>query len=168
MPFHTPGFDWTAEAVDQCCIEWRSGRSAKDIGHDLGCNKNAVIGKMQRLKIRWGGHNGDVERHVRPRRQQNGEAKADRTHPFKPGKLLDGVAGPAHIARRKTRKRFFDLGPADCRWPCWDDNQKDKFFCGAPKLDGYSYCLSHCRASYVPTSRLTRATRKGDISATVV
>lgn len=44
----TDGF-WTKERTDILKAKWESGRhTAKEIGFELGCSRNAVIGKAQR------------------------------------------------------------------------------------------------------------------------
>jgi len=41
-------FDWTPEAVGKLHIAWDAGDSTAKIGKDIGCGKNAVIGKARR------------------------------------------------------------------------------------------------------------------------
>lgn len=45
---------WTVDRVEVLTDLWLKGRNAKAIGRLLGCSKNAVIGKANRLLLEHG------------------------------------------------------------------------------------------------------------------
>ena len=44
-------FDWTPAAIEQLHAAWARGDATKKIGDDIGCGKNAVVGKVRRLGL---------------------------------------------------------------------------------------------------------------------
>lgn len=66
---------WTQERVATARRMWRDGASASMIGLAIGCSRNAVIGKLYRLRINW--------RRATVERLQPGVAKG--TKPARPG-----------------------------------------------------------------------------------
>ena len=43
-------FDWSDKAIAQAAEMWRQGKSATDIASAIGASRNAVLGKMHRLR----------------------------------------------------------------------------------------------------------------------
>ena len=50
-----PAKTWTDSRIEVLHSMWRSGCTAKAIGHKLGCSRNAVIGKLHRDGIKKDG-----------------------------------------------------------------------------------------------------------------
>lgn len=141
---------WTKEQTDELASLWASGLSASQIGARLGMTRNAVLGRVHRLKL---GKRRDA---YAPKKQRvpglrRAPAKKrpglvvvrpsifDFVGPFQP---LDWCVNPVGMV---------DLGRDHCRWPAGEPNQMQ--FCGESKLDGYVYCARHCRMAYRPNRR---------------
>ena len=50
----SPKWRWTPERTELLRQWWAMGLSATEIGTKIGCTKNAVIGKVNRLKLKQG------------------------------------------------------------------------------------------------------------------
>ena len=154
---------WNDENVELLKTYWKEGLSASQIADKLGKDftKNAVIGKVHRLKIQTEGN-----RTPRPR------AAA------KPRAASRGVSRPRRIAARNTARSMdhvfasrlhhdpipeipFLLPDTDkyghsvalmaldgksCKWPVGDPLSNDFRFCGA-HADG-TYCEHHQMVAY--------------------
>jgi len=44
-------FSWSPETLQLLLAGWASGKSTAEIGRDVGCSKNIVVGKARRLKL---------------------------------------------------------------------------------------------------------------------
>jgi GcrA cell cycle regulator len=51
MPHNLPDF-WTDERIAELEKLWRAGLTTEKIARQIGCTKNAVIGKAHRLGLR--------------------------------------------------------------------------------------------------------------------
>lgn len=126
-----PGDDpWPPERVE-CLLALAAdrcpARSATEIGAALGISRDAVIGKLSRLKVPLPGA-------VKAR-------KPAAPKPSVPPPIeLDPGLSPAVAA-------ILALGPRSCRWPIGDPRVPGFRFCCAPRLVGSPYCAVHAVAS---------------------
>jgi GcrA cell cycle regulator len=139
--------NWTEEQ-DQYLRDHRGKLSSSQIGTQLGCTRNAVIGRAHRLRLDplRGTPNGwhDVNRvHAVKRRLARPKAKPPVAVKLVVPPPVEDAAIP--IEQRKT---FIELGPHDCRWPVGDPQEPGFFFCGAVQRDGSSYCSAHHHVAY--------------------
>jgi GcrA cell cycle regulator len=147
----SPSF-WTDDKFDRLKRLVPDGLSASQIALDLGCTRNAVIGKLRRAGLRLTGSKSPRPITAGPRRQR------PRAHP-KPGGMafklsVPGTATPPSSTDlpveppTSTWVRFADLGPiksrTHCRWPVAGEPGPDMLCCGAVRIDDdHSYCAFH-------------------------
>ncbi|MEO0955767.1 MAG: GcrA family cell cycle regulator [Pseudomonadota bacterium] len=71
-----------------------------------------------------------------------------------PAPALPRVPAPETGKTKKADKpTLFDLKAGQCRRPLWGKEQADiseKFYCGAPAVEGKSYCAACCAELYAP------------------
>ena len=65
---------WTESRVENLKAMWRAGMVASQIGERLGCSRNAVLGKLFRLKML-----GRMDERERARRSRNGLTREQRS-----------------------------------------------------------------------------------------
>ena len=141
-------FDWTDEALKVLKERTEDGFSAAEIGRALGCGRNAVIGKLHRLRtvVPLKPHarclkNRAPETALKPimesrkLRQPRVVLTEDQKH-----QMVCAAAPDDAIA-------LVDLHSGECRWPFGDPRKLDEFrFCGHRIAFG-SYCAAHASAS---------------------
>lgn len=152
----------SAAAATKIWPEWRNellrklhadGLSASKIGDELGCTRNAVIGRLHREGIR-GPREIKVRRTAgpKPRNAHGGKRVAWRpkeTHKLAPAMMPDRPAEPTPA----TACTILDLTNETCRFPIGELMAPAALFCGAPGGDlaaGNPYCGFHSRLAYAP------------------
>ena len=106
--------------------------SAGRIAVMLGVSRNAVIGKIKRLRLNWP---LDKNRHQAPPKT-----------PPAPIMNVEVQGEPCLI---------MDLSNETCRWPLWH-NDGPHFYCGrldADQKNGCPYCRKHRRIAYAGAGR---------------
>jgi GcrA cell cycle regulator len=148
---------WTASRIEQLKTYAASGLPMRDIARKLGITRNAVLGKLRRLGLPLGRQpNPDGTPHKRrpvPRvakiqlfdgwrkpRQSRREAPGPSLVPGLCDLPLEPAAAPVTIG---------GLLPHHCRWPLGEPGV-DMLYCGAAKLEPYSYCDRHCAVAFKP------------------
>jgi GcrA cell cycle regulator len=53
---------------------------------------------------------------------------------------------------------IMDLKESSCRWPIGEAADPSFRYCGADKVEGYSYCAAHCKAAYQPPAASKKVT----------
>jgi GcrA cell cycle regulator len=157
---------WTDERVNRLRELFHEGKSARQIGIDLGCTRNAVIGRLYRMGLRDGdrpvrnstkGHGGlnwnqrrDLERKMRaaqrpfvPKSVAAKPAPPTKPQPFKEARQPSQVIAMAD-AVEPLMLDLLDLG-SGCKWPYGDG---PFHFCGHAKPSGDSYCRPHMRVAF--------------------
>ncbi len=143
---------WPKEQLQRCIELWREGRNAKEIGVELGKSKNAIIGRMTRMRVTT----GDLSL---LRKQP-----VDRTNQKpKPGpKSKPARKEPPHIRGKlwippppigETACRLEHLTLRTCRWPVGEATGEFQLFCGLPEAsleDNRPYCEGHSQVAYQP------------------
>lgn len=118
------------------------GLSTAEIGKRLGFTKNAIVGKINRLKL-----------NVKP---AGTTAKSKPKHP-KPIKKTVAKETPKKSSAESKQKieriiqhsaALMALRPDQCRWPIGDPDSDDFHFCGEKCFVGKPYCFEHCKAAY--------------------
>ena len=146
-----------------------TGKSAREVGSELGVSRDAVIGKVDR--IRNGGRS-------RPRKKlcPLGAVKVD----LKPGSLIKPKKlrcnNVARAAERIVKNRalvceevvdlpdtactIVELYENCCHWPLGDPALDSFRYCGAPKPVGMDrpYCATHAALAYTPRVRAVGST----------
>jgi len=144
---------WTEDRVTELRTRWANGESGSQIGIAMHAkSRNAVVGKLYRLGLHRRlpiGAKTQVKAH---RTKRNTVHHIDGRIFFKG----DAVTEPEPPAQFVNPKLLLELNQCDCRWP-GTGSGADMLYCGAPALNGYSYCLTHCRIAFQP--RLPRMPR---------
>lgn len=172
-------FDWTESAILRLRDLWAEGHSAAQIGYQLGCSKNAVIGKSRRL---------DLPRRPSPIRDASlGPSKtpdairrrayrqrtlagdmvevrrldgSTRSVPFS-GFRKEAVVGETLTSLPSLAKRTAAvlapeptiILPPNLNSRCCyvvDDTRMQQRYCDAPAPLGSSWCVEHARQVFVP------------------
>lgn len=149
---------WTGERVEQLRDLVAKGNSAGQIAARLGCSRNAVIGKVLRMRGAAGrlhggsnGHRKPGSRAAQPSRQR---AKTRMLSPVRAQPPND--AGPIDVALPMVAPMperpavmpsprmlpLTDLTASCCRWPIGDPKLEDFGFCGH-ETNGAVYCAWH-------------------------
>ncbi len=147
---------WPVADTDRLRELWAEGKSASVIGGELGRSKNAVIGKVHRLRLptRVGGK-ACVRKKPGPKAYNPGAFRKSRA---KPPEL--------HAARQPRPPRpqevpppearmvsLLELQPGDCKWPIGDPVQTGFGFCGAKRFASFCYCQHHVALAYIPAKK---------------
>lgn len=161
---------WSAEEIAALRLLWPDReKSCRTIAAELSLqfgrfiNKNAVIGRVNRLKL---------PQRTRSRRDAAKLAtsawRAMHVHDTRPmgSKQSAGLAAGIRHKSRKTKPEgravgigaipssrmisLVDLQDGDCHWPCGDPQEPTFAFCGLPAIGGKSYCLHHNALAWVP------------------
>jgi GcrA cell cycle regulator len=143
---------WTEDRVTELRARYANGESGSQIGIAMHAkSRNAVVGKLYRLGLRRQLPIGAKTELKRQRRKQNTIHHID-------GRIFltgDAMTEP-EPPQLTNPKLLMQLEPCDCRFP-GTGSGADMLYCGAPALNGYSYCLAHCRIAFQP--RLPRMPR---------
>jgi GcrA cell cycle regulator len=151
---------WTDERMEQLRVLWDRQLSASEIGRILGATRNAVLGKVHRMRLP--SHKPVTEpSRTKPKLKRN-------RNRFVPTRLYDRA--PARPLPQlvdvpaQVRPRFvsiMDLKSGDCRWPIGDPRKPTFSFCGDGVRDSSSYCAAHHQLAYRPSQ--DRRPGKGDV-----
>lgn len=146
---------WTPENVEIMKAMLLKGHSGGEIGHRLGMTRNAIIGKMHRLKLAAGRapYNRGVKRPKSERRPNKfykvkdhsnmGHFPAVPTFRREKHKLIEWNA--LDSAKNVS---FAELNSSHCRWPMWGEGVAffDRRYCGCA-ISKFPYCGQHHQAS---------------------
>ena len=136
MPFQVP---WPPEQVETLKRLMAEGKGPTEIAAIMGLTRNAIVGKIWRLKL---GPVIRVKKPPKPRVRHRGVRKP----PSMPKPVpIEATARPISL---------LELTPFVCHWPLDVDNQV--LYCGVECAKGKSYCPEHCARAY---HRLPRNTR---------
>ena len=164
---------WTEERVELLKKLWMEGFSASQIAAELGdgVTRNAVIGKVHRLKLsaRAKPTSSSPARHQAPRPAARRLAPTAPSHSSAVVKqrsmMRTGVAGATALAAvpevetevyvapavqelfipEDKRLTLLQLNEHTCKWPIGDPLTQDFYFCGQHSNDGRPYCEFHSR-----------------------
>jgi GcrA cell cycle regulator len=150
---------WTTDRVERLksCLD--AGFSCAEIAREIGVTRNAVIGKISRLKLTRvkDAMSGRRERRLAPGLQrprivtQHQILMALRATP-QPSPQ-EPAAGNGH------RCSLLELGQEKCRWPINEPGADDFCFCGDQPVNGLPYCPAHARIAYHSAARARSARR---------
>ena len=163
--------NWTDERVELLKKLWSEGLSASQIATQLGgVSRNAVIGKVHRLKLSGRGRASSTTprakktapsapkapRSSRPITTSIGatalQARFDAEPAAAPAPRLASVVVP--ISRNLT---LLDLSERTCKWPNGDPLAEEFSFCGNDVGEAGPYCGYHSKVAYQPASERRRA-----------
>ncbi len=132
---------WTIERTDEVKALWASGLSAAQVAEEMGgVSRNAVLGKLHRLKVR-----------ERPKTLKPPRPKLKRRSPRKmaPRPLDLLLAEPLLMELSPDAMTIEGLTPETCRWPL-SDPRHDMLYCGSQRHAPFVYCTRHAQIAYRP------------------
>lgn len=169
---------WTEERVELLKKLWLEGLSASQIAGILGdgVTRNAVIGKVHRLKLTGRAKPASSAPRARPaprspavRRVSSGSTSSSlgalmkrRSMPAAPIqgatalKIQEEFQTEAYVAPQvqelfipvEERLTLLELNEHTCKWPIGDPLTTDFYFCGQHSNEGKPYCEFHSRRAY--------------------
>ncbi|MBZ9656285.1 GcrA family cell cycle regulator [Phyllobacterium lublinensis] len=166
--------NWTDERVEQLKKLWADGLSASQIAAQLGgVSRNAVIGKVHRLKLSGRGKTTSTQ--ARSKKVNTSASGGQRSggSAHMTSRVVNRSVGatalqteystdlvPHTITRTVTdvvvpisrRLELVQLSERTCKWPVGDPLQPDFNFCGNDVGDSGPYCTYHSRLAYQPAS----------------
>ena len=154
---------WDDAAVARLEELHREGLSSSQIGAQLGCSRNAVIGKIDRSGLRLRAY--DEGYRQRPKSIPNGlKARRARSR-ISAGYCSLPEREPAYIPPEPDKPAtmakcsLLQLTDKTCRFPIGDPKEPGFHFCGNDVAgEGVVYCDHHMRISYI-TAAQRRAER---------
>ncbi|MCO6389057.1 GcrA family cell cycle regulator [Aliihoeflea sp. 40Bstr573] len=162
--------NWTDERVELLKKLWSEGLSASQIATQLGgVSRNAVIGKVHRLKLSGRGRASSAT--PRPKKTAPSAPKAPR--PSRPVTTTIGATAlqarfdaqpetaPAPrlssvVVPLSRNLKLIELSERTCKWPNGDPLAEEFSFCGNDVGDCGPYCAYHARAAYQPVAERRR------------
>jgi len=168
--------NWTDERVELLRKLWAEGLSASQIAAQLGgVSRNAVIGKVHRLKL-----SGRGRATAAPARQK----KASSAPASRPARAASPARAAAPTVGATALQVQFDAEPVarqhlravdnnvvvpisrrldltqlterTCKWPNGDPLSDDFHFCGNEAGESGPYCAYHARLAFQPASERRR------------
>src|SRR5665213_2891489 len=144
---------WTDERVELLKKLWMEGFSASQIAAELGdgVTRNAVIGKVHRLKL--SGRAKPASAAPRARTAPRSGAPMIGATALKISEDLQVEAYvPPQVQELfipvEQRLSLLQLSEQTCKWPIGDPLLPEFYFCGQHSEDGKPYCDFHSRRAY--------------------
>lgn len=172
---------WTCERVELLKKLWSEGLSASQIAAQLGgVSRNAVIGKVHRLKLPGRGKTapgsartqktpaGSSPSSPRTRRNTstvlpintpsiNLEEKTLKTELLTEDVKEVDISTKSNVVVPISRQlNLLQLSENTCRWPVGDPLSADFHFCGADSDENSPYCAFHAKLAFQPISERRR------------
>jgi GcrA cell cycle regulator len=139
---------WTAERIEQLKSLFASRFSAREIALEIGVSRNAVIGKISRLKL-----NAGEKRRSAGRGEPTGRPVSQRS-------TMRALRAEAHCLGEGVpisashRCSLLELTSQTCRWPVSNATDVEFLFCGNEAIEGLPYCAGHARIAYRSADRI--------------
>ena len=156
---------WTEERVELLKKLWLEGLSASQIAGVLGegVTRNAVIGKVHRLKLTGRAKPASSAPRARatPRpstgvrrissgatRPSSGIASMMKSRNASPAPMHGAPQVQELYIPEDQRLNLLQLNEHTCKWPIGDPLTPDFYFCGQHSEEGKPYCDFHSRRAY--------------------
>lgn len=139
---------------------WELGYSGTQIAQELGTTRNAVMGKIYRLRKKAQmiyGHDKMKNRavlEVEMPQTKPKKAKVPKMPPKQKGarNAWQPKPDPSRVVKPTHGVTFWDLSFGGCRYPLEGERLNDMIFCNAPATRG-SFCHEHYAICFVPVNR---------------
>ncbi|PYE86397.1 GcrA family cell cycle regulator [Phyllobacterium leguminum] len=178
--------NWTDERVELLKKLWSEGLSASQIAAQLGgVSRNAVIGKVHRLKLSGRGKTSAAPARSKKVNTVNSTARVNVNAPTSSASQQTvvrtsvhksvgatalqaeySVEAVAHTVIRPSaevvvpisrRLSLLQLSERTCKWPVGDPLNEDFHFCGNDSAETGPYCTYHSKLAFQPVSERRRA-----------
>ncbi|EJF85501.1 GcrA family cell cycle regulator [Bartonella rattimassiliensis] len=172
---------WTCERVELLKKLWSEGLSASQIAAQLGgVSRNAVIGKVHRLKLPGRGKTAQANARAQktpvgnnpssPRVRRNTstvspmntssvsiEETTLKTELIEEDVKEVDISTKSNVVVPISRQlNLLQLSENTCRWPVGDPLSADFHFCGADSDENSPYCAFHAKLAFQPISERRR------------
>jgi GcrA cell cycle regulator len=153
---------WTDQRVETLKKLWTEGLSASQIAKEMGegVTRNAIIGKVHRLKLSG---RATPSRPPRPRIKAAPKPRVTTSAPrtsTSPVVARETPIAPPPLEPTPLPSGEFatvlTLTNHICKWPIGDPTDPDFRFCGRKSKAASPYCDSHASQAYQPQSRRRR------------
>ena len=174
---------WTDERVELLRKLWAEGLSASQIAAQLGgVSRNAVIGKVHRLKLSGRGRNAAAparQKKPAPSQQRRKARRVRRTavtaepivprsarprcrRSSMPSRSSAIQSGPrtSIVVPISRNLQLIQLNERTCKWPIGDPLAENFHFCGNDCAETGPYCRYHARIAFQPVSERRRVDRR--------
>jgi len=170
--------NWTDERVEQLKKLWADGLSASQIAAQLGgVSRNAVIGKVHRLKLSSRGRATASPARQKKTHQASTSVKTASRAATISRSMTTSIGATAlqaqfdaePVARQMLRPvenvvvpisrrlQLIQLNERTCKWPNGDPLSEDFHFCGNDSAETGPYCNYHSRIAFQPASERRRS-----------
>lgn len=170
---------WTEERVGVLTKLWLEGLSASQIAGELGegVTRNAVIGKVHRLKLSGRAKPANSSQRARTATRMPRRPKSAGGAGFKRRAASARVVGATALKPMEVEESGVRLNPNNvmelfipleeriglleltektCKWPVGDPLLEDFYFCGRNSDDSAPYCEFHAKRAYHTMDRKKR------------
>ena len=170
--------NWTDERVELLRKLWSEGLSASQIAAQLGgVSRNAVIGKVHRLKLSSRGRATAAPARQKKATQTSSVVKTAARTATTQSRVVTATVGATAlqaqfdaepVARHylkpqenvvipiSRRLQLVQLNERTCKWPNGDPLTEDFHFCGNESAETGPYCGYHSRIAFQPASERRR------------
>lgn len=140
---------WTPDMDAQITTLWYEGRSATQIGALVGKTRNAVIGRVHRLRLKRAMASPPP---AKPKPHRRGGAAPSRIRSArlaspKPAKATVAKSPDIHLVPSETARHWTTRGYGECAFPVAGDGEHVLSCCAATG-DGATYCADHRKVMY--------------------
>ena len=170
--------NWTDERVELLKKLWADGLSASQIAAQLGgVSRNAVIGKVHRLKLSSRGRATASPARQKKTQQTASSVKSSSRSATVSRSMTTSIGATAlqaqfdvepiarHVLRPvenvvvpiSRRLQLIQLNERTCKWPNGDPLTEDFHFCGNDSAETGPYCNYHARIAFQPASERRRS-----------
>lgn len=150
-PRTTPSPEWPDAKVEQLRALVAEGLSCPKIAAIMKLNRNQVIGKIHRLRLR-SEHPIIAVKLERPKRVRTYRPVTPKPVAEKPASVVVEPEPKAQALSTEASVTLLEILPHQCHWVIVDAPQSrmdHALMCGQP-CDGNVYCAEHRRAAFVP------------------
>ncbi|MDQ6437427.1 GcrA family cell cycle regulator [Mesorhizobium sp. LHD-90] len=168
---------WTDERVETLRKLWSEGLSASQIAAQLGgVSRNAVIGKVHRLKLSGRGRASPAPTRQKKPAQPAAAKPQPRPAPPQARTIAASIGATAlqtqfdaepvvrHVNRPtedvvvpiSRNLQLIQLNERTCKWPIGDPLAEGFHFCGNDCAESGPYCRYHARLAFQPASERRR------------
>jgi GcrA cell cycle regulator len=173
---------WTDERIQLLRKLWSEGFSASQIANQLGgVSRNAVIGKVHRIKLSGRGRTTatparkkkPANQHMSPSQKVAAKQLGNQRHviPAFGGNIFYDAPVDAEPAKPRIiirpaenvvvpisrQLRLDDLTERTCKWPNGDPLEENFNFCGNDAAEAGPYCKYHSRVAFQPAAERRRS-----------
>ena len=169
---------WTDERIERLKKMWADGATASQIADELGgVSRNAVIGKVHRLKLSSRGRATAAPARQKKATQASGGSKSVSRATSVSRSVTTSIGATAlqqqfdaePVARHylrpvenvvvpiSRRLQLVQLNERTCKWPNGDPLSEDFHFCGNESAESGPYCSYHAKIAFQPASERRRS-----------